>query len=139
MLRPRADRYGSDWIVELPSESGVDHVAFNPGASFRGIHDSLVHTPGAPDLILCMHEAIAVSMAQGYAKAAGKPMAVLLHNVVGLRNASMAIYNAWCGSRADAAARRDRAEIQTPATPVDRLDPHRIGASRHRTGFREMG
>lgn len=93
--RPAA-RHGSDLVVDLLMESGIDHVAFNPGASFRGIHDSLVHTSEAPEITLCLHEMIAVSMAQGYAKAAGRPMAVLLHNVVGLQNASMAIYNAWC-------------------------------------------
>lgn len=89
-------RHGSDAIVAHLIEAGIEQVAFNPGASFRGIHDSLVHTPGAPAISLCMHEMVAVSMAQGYAKAAGKPMAALLHNVVGLQNASMAIYNAWC-------------------------------------------
>ncbi|MDO8185999.1 thiamine pyrophosphate-binding protein [Conexibacter sp. JD483] len=89
-------RHGSDAIVSHLIEAGIEQVAFNPGASFRGIHDSLVHTPGAPAISLCMHEMVAVSMAQGYAKAAGTPMAALLHNVVGLQNASMAIYNAWC-------------------------------------------
>jgi thiamine pyrophosphate-dependent acetolactate synthase large subunit-like protein len=88
--------YGSDLIVDLLREAGIEHVAFNPGASFRGIHDSLVHTEGAPEITLCLHEMVAVAMAQGYAKASGKPMAALLHNVVGLQNASMAIYNAWC-------------------------------------------
>lgn len=96
MGEPADVRYGSDLIVDLLMEAGIEHVAFNPGASFRGIHDSLVHTTGAPDISLCMHESVAVSMAQGYAKAAGKPMAALLHNVVGLQNASMSIYNAWC-------------------------------------------
>jgi thiamine pyrophosphate-dependent acetolactate synthase large subunit-like protein len=89
-------RYGSDAIVDLLVQAGIEQVAFNPGASFRGIHDSLVHTDGAPEVTLCMHEMVAVSIAQGYAKAAGKPMAALLHNVVGLQNASMAVYNAWC-------------------------------------------
>src|SRR3954470_5997398 len=89
-------RYGSDLIVDLMVEAGIEHVAFNPGASFRGIQDSLVHTDGAPELALCLHEAVAVGVAQGYAKAAGKPMGVLLHDVVGLQNAAMAIYNAWC-------------------------------------------
>jgi acetolactate synthase I/II/III large subunit len=89
-------RFGSDLIVDLLAESGIEHVAFNPGASFRGIHDSLVRRRGAPEISLCMHESVAVGMAQGYAKAAGQPMAALLHNVVGLQNASMAIYNAWC-------------------------------------------
>ncbi len=89
-------RYGSDAIVDLMIEAEIEHVAFNPGASFRGIHDSLVNTDGAPSVVLCMHEGVSVAIAQGYAKAADKPMAVLLHDVVGLQNASMAIYNAWC-------------------------------------------
>jgi acetolactate synthase-1/2/3 large subunit len=91
-----AVRYGSDLIVDLLIAEGIEHVAFNPGASFRGIHDSLAQNPGAPGMALCLHEAVAVAIAQGYAKATGEPMAVLLHNVVGLQNAAMAIYNAWC-------------------------------------------
>jgi acetolactate synthase I/II/III large subunit len=89
-------RYGSDVIVDLLRDAGIDHVAFNPGATFRGIHDSLVHADDGPAIVLCQHEAVSVAVAQGYAKAAGRPMAVLLHNVVGLQNAAMAIYNAWC-------------------------------------------
>jgi thiamine pyrophosphate-dependent acetolactate synthase large subunit-like protein len=89
-------RYGSDAIVDLLEAAGIDQVALNPGASFRGIQDSIVHRDGGPELALCMHEGVAVAVAHGYAKAAGRPMAALLHNVVGLQNASMAIYNAWC-------------------------------------------
>jgi acetolactate synthase-1/2/3 large subunit len=89
-------RYGSDVIVDLLVEAGIEHVAFNPGASVRGIHDSLVHRDDAPAIALCLHEAVSVAVAQGYAKAARRPMAVLLHDVVGLQNASLAIYNAWC-------------------------------------------
>lgn len=89
--------YGSDVIVDLLVEHGIDVVAFNPGATFRGIHDSLVHDPDRRvRIVLCTTEGIAVAAAQGYAKAAGRPMAVLLHDVVGLQLASMAIYNAWC-------------------------------------------
>ncbi|WP_104177530.1 thiamine pyrophosphate-binding protein [Cryobacterium sp. Y50] len=88
-------RYGSSVIVDLMRQAGIRHVAFNPGASFRGIHDSLIHEPDAPELILCLHEAIAVGVAQGYVKALGEPMGVLLHDVVGLQNAAMSIYNAW--------------------------------------------
>lgn len=87
--------YGSDLIVDLLDELGIEHVSFNPGASFRGIHDSLVNH-GGPDIHLCLHEEVAVAFAHGYAKAAGRPMAVLLHDVVGLQHATMAIYNAWC-------------------------------------------
>lgn len=90
-------RYGSDLIVDLLVEAGIEHAALNPGASFAAIQDSLVHhRPDAPELVLCAHEGIAVAAAQAYAKAAGRPMAALIHDVVGLQHASMAIYNAWC-------------------------------------------
>ncbi len=95
-----AARYGSDLIVDLLKVLGIDYVALNPGSSFRGIHDSLVNYESGrkpnPEIILCCHEEIAVAVAHGYFKSAGKPMAAIVHNVVGLQHASMAIYNAWC-------------------------------------------
>ncbi len=93
-----AARYGSDLIVDMMKSLGIEYVAINPGSSFRGIHDSLVNynQNKNPEIILCCHEEIAVSVAHGYAKATGRPMAAIVHNVVGLQHASMAIYNAWC-------------------------------------------
>jgi acetolactate synthase-1/2/3 large subunit len=38
-----------------------------------------------------LHEDIAVHLAQGYAKIAGKPMAMACRGVVGLQHAAMAI------------------------------------------------
>ncbi|MBV9801155.1 MAG: hypothetical protein JO039_24130 [Solirubrobacterales bacterium] len=87
----------SDAIVDLLTAAGISHVAFNPGASFRGLQDSLVnYRSDGPGTVLCTHEEISVAVAHGYAKATGRPMAVLLHDVVGLQHAAMAIYNAWC-------------------------------------------
>ncbi len=90
--------YGSDLIVDVLRALEIDYAALNPGATFRGLHDSLVNYGGntRPEIIQCCHEEIAVAVAHGYAKAAGKPMAAILHNVVGLQHASMAIFNAWC-------------------------------------------
>jgi acetolactate synthase I/II/III large subunit len=90
-------QYGSDLVVDLLKAVGIEYVAFNPGSTFRGIHDSLVNY-GAdnPKIIFCNHEEIAVAIAHGYGVAAGKPMAVITHNIVGLLHATMAIYNAWC-------------------------------------------
>jgi benzoylformate decarboxylase/acetolactate synthase-1/2/3 large subunit len=89
-----AGRYGSDVVVDLLASLGVQHVALNPGASIRGLHESLVHA-GRPRLILALHEEVAVAIAHGYAKAALRPMVVMLHDLVGLQHASMAIFNAW--------------------------------------------
>ena len=86
-------RYGSDVVVEALTALGIEHVALNPGASTRGLHHSLVHA-GAPKLALVLHEEVAVAMAHGYAKATGRPMGVLLHDLVGLQHATMAAFNA---------------------------------------------
>ncbi len=91
-------RYGSDLVVDLLRAVGVEHVAINPGATFRGLHDSLVNYrgPKQPELILTTHEEIAVGLAHGYAKAKRTPMAAVVHDIVGLQHASMAIFNAFC-------------------------------------------
>ena len=90
-------RYSSDVIVDVIKALGIEYVAFNPGATFRGLHDSLVNYGGNrnPEVIFCCNEEIAVDIASGYAKATGKPMAVIVHNIVGLLQAAMAIFNAW--------------------------------------------
>ena len=94
----RVPEYGSDLIVDLLAQLGVEYAAFNPGASFRGLHDSLVNYAGdvSPRTVLCCHEEISVALAHGYAKATGRPMVAALHDVVGLQHACMAIFNAWC-------------------------------------------
>ncbi len=86
----------SDVIVDLIKQYGFPFITLNPGASFRGLHDSLVNYGGnEPPMMLCNHEEIAVQIAHGYAKATGKPTAVILHNLVGLLHACMAIYYAY--------------------------------------------
>jgi len=90
--------YGSDIVVDLMKAFDIEYAAFNPGASFRGIHDSIVNYGGnyRPETIFCFHEEISVALAHGYAKAKGKPMIAITHNIVGLQHATMAIFNAWC-------------------------------------------
>jgi thiamine pyrophosphate-dependent acetolactate synthase large subunit-like protein len=90
--------FGSDAIADALRALGIPYVALNPGASFRGLHDSLVNHLGneRPKMLLCLHEEHAVAIAQGWAKVTGTPMAVIVHSNVGLMHASMAIFNAWC-------------------------------------------
>src|SRR3954465_1478329 len=86
----------SDVIVDMIKRYGFPFITLNPGASFRGLHDSLVnYGNNEPPMILCNHEEIAVQIAHGYAKATGKPAAVILHDLVGLLHACMAIYYAY--------------------------------------------
>ncbi|HEY3880818.1 MAG TPA: thiamine pyrophosphate-dependent enzyme [Trebonia sp.] len=95
--QPSRAEYGSDYVVELMRALGIEFAAFNPGASFRGLHDSLINFEAGASIgiIECTHEEISVAIAHGYAKASGTPMAAVVHNVVGLQHASMAIFNAW--------------------------------------------
>ncbi len=89
-------RYGSDLIADLLRVYDIKYAAMNPGATFRGLHDSIVNYNGnQPEIIECPHEEIAVGMAHGYAKATGKPMVAIVHNVVGLLHCCLPIYYAY--------------------------------------------
>jgi thiamine pyrophosphate-dependent acetolactate synthase large subunit-like protein len=121
---------GSDFMVDVIKTLGLEYIALNPGSSFRALHESLINYGGnkAPELITCMHEEASVAIAHGYAKAAGKPMAVAAHGTVGLQHAAMALYNAWvdrvpivmfAGNGLDITSRRPGTEwnhsVQDPA------------------------
>src|SRR6478752_9045193 len=95
-VAPAKDRWASDVIVDLLHAYDLPHAALNPGASYRGLHDSIVnYGRNVPTMMLCQHEETAVQIAHGYAKASGKPMVAILHNLVGLLHANMAIYYAY--------------------------------------------
>ena len=110
--------FGSDVVAETLRDMDLTYIALNPGASYRGLHDSIVNYLGNknPEMLLCLHEEHAIHIAQGYAKVTDKPMACAVHSNVGLMHATMAIFNAWCdrmpmvimgaGGPADAAKRR---------------------------------
>ena len=133
--------WGSDAIADLLRALEIPYIALTPGASFRGLHDSLVNYLGnaRPELLLCVHEESAVALAHGYARVAGRPLAVALHANVGLMHATMAIFNAWCDRipvlllGAVGSGRRG----QAPA--VGRLDPHVARPGRARPRLHEMG
>ncbi|MDP2620545.1 MAG: thiamine pyrophosphate-binding protein [Hyphomicrobiales bacterium] len=90
------ERWGSDVIVDLLRHYKFPHAPLNPGSSFRGLHDSMINYGGnRPQMLLCPHEEVAVQIAHGYAKATGEPLVAILHNLVGLLHANMAIYYAY--------------------------------------------
>jgi thiamine pyrophosphate-dependent acetolactate synthase large subunit-like protein len=90
--------YGSDAIAAMLRALDIPYLALNPGASYRGLHDSIVNYLGndKPQMLLCLHEESAVAIAHGYARAAERMMGVVLHSNVGLMHGTMAIFNAWC-------------------------------------------
>jgi thiamine pyrophosphate-dependent acetolactate synthase large subunit-like protein len=93
-----APAFGSDVVAETLGALEIPYIALNPGASYRGLHDSIVNFLGneQPQMLLCLHEEAAVAIAHGYAKVTGRAMAAAVHSNVGLFHATMAIFNAWC-------------------------------------------
>src|SRR5262245_8760834 len=72
-----APAFGSDVVADTLRALEIPYIALNPGASYRGLHDSIVNFLGneTPQMLLCLHEESAVALAHGYAKVTGKPMA----------------------------------------------------------------
>jgi thiamine pyrophosphate-dependent acetolactate synthase large subunit-like protein len=93
-----APGFGSDVVADTLRALEIPYIALNPGASYRGLHDSIVNYLGneKPQMLLCLHEESAVAIAHGYAKVTGRAMAAAVHSNVGLFHATMAIFNAWC-------------------------------------------
>src|SRR5690554_4081835 len=98
VLRP-----GSDLMVQVLKDLGIEFVASNPGSSFEGLQESVINYGGEnggdpnvmPEWITALHEETSVDMANGYGKAEGKPMCAMLHGTIGLQHAAMAIYQAY--------------------------------------------
>ncbi len=111
---------GSDYMVDVMMGLGYKYVAATPGTTFRGLQESVIsYAMGKMEWLSCAHEDISASMAHGYAKATGKPMAIMVHNTVGLQHATMGIYNCWAdrvpmlimlGNYADGALRSSAAD-----------------------------
>ena len=90
---------GSDLMVQVLRDLGIEYVAANPGSSFEGIQESIINYGNPPNMmpefITALHEESAVTMAHGYGKATGKPMCALLHGTIGIQHAAMSIYQAY--------------------------------------------
>jgi thiamine pyrophosphate-dependent acetolactate synthase large subunit-like protein len=95
--KPDDTAWGSDALADMLRAMDIPYLLLNPGASYRGLHDSLVNHLGneRPQMIVVLHEEHAVAIAHGYAKVTGKPLGAILHSNVGLMHGSMAIFDAW--------------------------------------------
>ena len=70
------EHWGSDGIAAMLRALDIPYLALNPGASYRGLHDSIVNYLGneKPQMLLCLHEEAAVAIAHGYARTSGRMM-----------------------------------------------------------------
>src|SRR5256886_2873553 len=84
---------GGALFVQQLKAAGVEYVFFNPSTGDYPIFDALVDEPGI-QLIKGIHEGAVVAMADGYARASGKPGVVIVANI-GLPNAMTQMVNSW--------------------------------------------
>lgn len=106
-------------LLEILRGEGVDRVFGNPGTTELPFLAALAHTEGGtevdkesytPEYILGVHEGAVVSMADGYARATGRPAFVSLHIAAGLANGLIGLLN----------ARRSRTPLVVMAGQQDR-------------------
>ncbi len=83
-------------LLEMLIAHGTEYVFGNPGTTELPIMDGLQDFPQLK-YILALQEGSAVAMADGYARATGKPSFVNLHVAGGLANGISMLYNAYRG------------------------------------------
>ena len=89
----KSDVRGADILLEVLRSQGTSHIFGNPGTTELPLIDALV-TAADIRYVWGLQEATAVSMADGYAQASGKPAFVNLHTAGGLGHGMGAIMNA---------------------------------------------
>jgi thiamine pyrophosphate-dependent acetolactate synthase large subunit-like protein len=87
---------GKRALMEQLVADGVRHVFGNPGTTEQGFLDILQEYPQI-EFILALHEGVAISMADAYARQTRRPAFAEVHTGPGLGNALGMIYNASVG------------------------------------------
>src|SRR3972149_1585856 len=81
-------------LVDQLIADGVSHVFGNPGTTEEAFMDVLQEYPRL-QYVLALHESVAAGIADGYARASGRPSFLQLHINPGLGNAVGMLYNSY--------------------------------------------
>jgi thiamine pyrophosphate-dependent acetolactate synthase large subunit-like protein len=87
---------GKRALLEQLRCDGVRHIFGNPGTTEQGFMDALQDYPDI-QFVLALHEGVAVSMADAYARLTRRPSFVEVHIAPGLGNAMGMMHNARVG------------------------------------------
>jgi benzoylformate decarboxylase len=87
---------GGQALLEALLAEGVEYIFGNPGTTESPFMLALERYPQLP-YILALQEASVMGMADGYARARGRPAFVNIHVAAGLANAMSGLYNASKG------------------------------------------
>ena len=88
---------GGDMLIRALQDAGVDYVFGYPGGAALHIYDAIFRQQKV-EHILVRHEQAATHMADGYARATGKPGVVLVTSGPGATNAITGIATAYMDS-----------------------------------------
>ena len=94
MIRAMSLLAGKQAFLQILKSEGVSVMFGNPGTTELPLMDGLAREPGI-HYVLALQEAVAISMADGYAQASGGLAAVNVHVSPGLGNAMGMLYDAY--------------------------------------------
>lgn len=94
MSGPQREQLGAQAFLEQLVACGVRYIFGNPGTTEQTVVDYIQDYPEL-QLILALHEGVAVGAADGYARASGELGVVELHAGPGLGNGIGHLYNAY--------------------------------------------
>jgi len=89
-----ANLSGRQAFLEILKQEGANHFFGNPGTTELPLMDALVERKDI-HYFLALHEGVAISMADGYARASGKLGVVNVHISPGLGNSMGMLYDAY--------------------------------------------
>ena len=94
------NRYtAADALNDALVKAGVSYIFANTGTDYPPIIESwakydVLGLP-KPEIIICPHEMVVLSAAQGYAQVTGQAQAVFVHVDVGTQNLGGSVHNAY--------------------------------------------
>lgn len=94
------DKYTTaDALMEALQEVGISYLFCNLGSDHPSMIEALakakVEEKKLPKAVICPHESVALSAAQGYAMLSGQAQGVIIHTDVGTQNLGGAVHNAF--------------------------------------------
>ncbi|MFB5195399.1 thiamine pyrophosphate-requiring protein [Neobacillus sp. KR4-4] len=94
------DRYTTaDALMEALQEVGISYLFCNLGSDHPSMIEALAKAKEEgkelPKAIICPHESVALSAAQGYAMLSGQAQGVIIHTDVGTQNLGGAVHNVF--------------------------------------------
>ncbi|MFC2039632.1 thiamine pyrophosphate-requiring protein [Chloroflexota bacterium] len=92
---------GAEAFIELLNANDVEYIFINPGTDTPAIQEAVAKFKAldrkTPEIVLCLHETVAMAAAHGHFMVSGKPQVVLVHTGVGTQQVGGALHNAQVG------------------------------------------